>query len=269
MPIPPILATLAGLAFLLGAIAFAADDVSMFFNLPGLLIVVGGTLAALVASYPLRQIKDTLLQLAQFKPHAKPDMAAEIEKLNGFSRLWFRHQYSQIDVELEKLTDPFVQHGLQMIRDKQSLDDVLTFLNWRISQYRTKAAESINLLRSMATFAPAFGMVGSVIGLVNMLHGLDHSALPAITSDMVVALASTFYGLMLANLVFKPIATKLEQKRQEETTRLGILAEGIALIAQGRTPGMIQDTLLNLIQDTSSEPVKQAIIPTLNTKARA
>lgn len=269
MHFPHTLGALAGLLFLVLAIALAANDVSTFVNLPGLLIVLGGTLTATIASYPLHQIKAAWADLKRLKSSDKPDLEGEINKLLVFSRLWFRHQTKQIDLELDTLKDPFIQHSLQMIRDQQSLEDVLTFLNWRISQSRTKAAESINLFRSMATFAPAFGMVGSLVGLVNMLNDVGSGVLESMTANMAIALVTTFYGLMLANLAFKPLATKLEQKRQEETMRLSILAEGITLIAQGRTPGTIQDTLLNLIQDQHSQAVKPVAIPTLTAKTQA
>lgn len=270
MPYPHMMTAFAGLVFLLVTIAFAAEDVSMFINLPGFLIVIGGSLAALAASYPLRQLKDALQQIGQLKSPNKPDMQQEIEQLVLFSRLWFRHQYQQIDLELEKLKDPFTRHGLQMVRDQQALEDVLTYLNWRIAQYRSKAAERIKPIQSLATFAPAFGMIGTVIGLANMLNGIHQNELAALTSDMVLALSATLYGLILANLVFKPMAAKLEQIRQEETTRLGVLAEGIALIAQGRTPGLIQDTLSHLIHEPqvkADQPPEPVTIQ--NSKSRA
>ncbi len=243
------LGMLIGLSCLLLAIFFAADDPSAFLNLPGFLIVAGGTLAAIAASYPLRQIKEGLVQLMHLRKHQELDLPMEIARLVSFSRYWFRHQYREIDHELETLKDPFLRHGLQMIRDQQNQEDILTFLNWRIAQYRTRMAESINLFRAMATYAPAFGMVGSLVGLVNMLKDVETGGFESMTADMAIALVTTFYGLMLANLLFKPIATKLEQKRQTETLRLSLLAEGMTLINQGRTPGTIQDTLFNMVRE--------------------
>jgi chemotaxis protein MotA len=255
-----IASTLAGLLCLLLAIVLAADTPSAFLNLPGFLIVAGGTLAAVAASYPVSQMKDALRQLRQLPSPGRTDLQAEIEHLMVFSRLWFRHQYRQIDAELETLNEPTLKRGLQMLRDQQGLDQIMACMNWRIAQYRNRMAESINLFRSMATFAPAFGMVGSLVGLVNMLQDIGTGGIESVSADMAVALVTTFYGLMLANLLFKPIATKLEQARQDETVRL-------SLIAQGRTPGLVQDTLHNLLQGGDIVPPRaEPPVPTLTAK---
>jgi chemotaxis protein MotA len=105
----------------------------------------------------------------------------------------------------------------------------------------------------MAAFAPAFGMVGSLLGLVNMLQGLESGGLASVTADMAIALVTTFYGLLLANLVFKPIASKLEQRRNQHVLALSLLSEGIALIRQNRTPSVVRDTLMSFLQEQDNE----------------
>jgi len=252
-----------GVLFLLLAIGFSADNPAAFINLPGLLIVVGGTLTAILVSFPA---KDAIAALRQARVVTEPltlNLQEDVGKILYFSRLWFRNQFTQVDTELEKLDDPFMQRGLQMVRDKQPLEDVMALLNWKISQYRAKESGVISIFRSMATFAPAFGMVGSLVGLVNMLQQVEHGSLNAMTSDMAIALVTTFYGLLLANLVFKPIATKLEQRRNLKLVQLSMIAEGIALIHQNRTPSTIRDTLLSFMQgeyrDVDSSAAFQAV----------
>ncbi len=237
-----------GVLFLALAIGFASDNPAAFVNVPGLLIVVGGTLTAIMISFPLQ---DTIAALKQGRVLTEPlslNMHEDVASIMVFAKLWFRNQYQQIDAELEKLDDPFMQRGLQMVRDKQPAEDVMAMLNWKISQYRSKETGVINIFRSMATFAPAFGMVGSLVGLVNMLQGVEAGAIGTMTSDMAIALVTTFYGLLLANLLFKPIATKLEQRRNLKTIQMSMIAEGVALIQQHRTPSAIQDTLMGFIQ---------------------
>lgn len=237
-----------GAMFLILAIGFSADNPAAFINLPGLLIVVGGTLTAILVSFPTQ---DALAALKQARVLTEPltlDLHADINRILHFSRLWFRHQYTQIDAELEKLDDPFMRRGLQMVRDQQSIEDVMALLNWKISQCRAKESGVISIFRSMATFAPAFGMIGSLVGLVNMLQEVEQGSLGAMTSNMAIALVTTFYGLLLANLVFKPIATKLEQRRNLKLIQLSMIAEGIALIHQSRTPSAIRDTLMSFMQ---------------------
>jgi len=240
---------LIGLAFLAFAIGFAADNPAAFINLPGLLIVVGGTFTAIFVSFP---VKDAIAAFKQARVLTEPlelNLDKDINKLVGLSKLWFRNQYQHIDLEIERTEDPFMRKGLQMVRDRQPYEDVMAILNWKLSQYRSRETGVINIFRSMGTFAPAFGMVGSLVGLVNMLQGVDGGEIGAMTGDMAIALITTFYGLLLSNLVFKPIATKLEQRRNLRTIQLSMIAEGIAMIQQGRTPSAIMDTLNTFVQD--------------------
>lgn len=257
---------LIGLAFLVLALGFAADNPAAFINLPGLLIVVGGTFTAIFISFPVR---DALAAFKQAKVLTEPvafNPAADIERLVGFSKLWFRKQFSQIDEQLEQLNeDPFMQRGLQMVRDRQPYEDVMATLNWKISQYRARETAVINIFRSMSTFAPAFGMVGSLVGLVNMLQGVNATNLSGMTADMAIALITTFYGLLLANLVFKPIATKLEQRRNLKTIQLSMIAEGIAMLHQQRTPSAMQDTLFNFIQGQQDHVQIKASVPSFES----
>ena len=245
---------LIALSFLVLAIGITADNPAAFINLPGLIIVVGGTFTAIFVSFP---VKDAIAAFKQAKVLTEPmslDLEHDIEQLVGFSKLWFRNQYQQIDAEIERLDEPFAKKGLQMVRDSQPYEDIMAMLNWKVSQYRSKETAVINIFRSMGTFAPAFGMVGSLVGLVNMLQGVDEGEIASMTGDMAIALITTFYGLLLSNLVFKPIATKLEQRRNIATVRLSMIAEGIAMLAQHRTPSAIQDTLTSFLQDQQQKP---------------
>lgn len=261
-----------GILFLALAIGFSANDPLAFINIPGLFIVVGGTLTAILVSFPYREALAAIKQARIVTQPLELNMRKDASRLVMFSRLWFRNQFHAIDEEIGKLDDPFMQRGLQMIRDKQGLDDVMAALNWKISQMRASENSVINVFRSMATFAPAFGMVGSLIGLVNMLQNMEQGIVASVTADMAIALVTTFYGLLLANLVFKPIVTKLEQRRRLKTVRLSMIAEGIAMIYQNKTPSLVQDNLLNYMQeqgDASVESILEAIANTQVKPARA
>jgi len=270
MNISNLVGIIAGILFLGLAIGLASDNPAAFINIPGLLIVVGGTLTAILISFPL---PDALAAFKQARVLTQPlslNLQEDIARLSIFSKLWFRNQFSQIDNELEKLDDPFMQKGLQMVRDKQPAEDVMAVLNWKISQYRAKETGVINIFRSMATFAPAFGMVGSLVGLVNMLQEVEGGAVGTMTADMAIALVTTFYGLLMANLIFKPIATKLEQRRNLKTIQMSMVAEGVALIQQNRTPSAVLDTLMSYVQGQYREPTHgKDVPPVLGTRLNA
>jgi len=244
---------LIGSVFLVAAIGFAADNPAAFLNIPGLLIVVGGTLTAIFVSFPLKEAIKAFKQARVLTEPLELDLDKDIHRLVEFSKLSFRKQYPQMDQALEKLDDRFMQRGLQMVRDHQPYDDTMAMLNWKIGQYRARETNVINIFRSMATFAPAFGMVGSLVGLVNMLQGVDAASLSQMTADMAIALITTFYGLLFANLLFKPIATKLEQRRNLKTVQLSLIAEGISLLHQNRTPSAVRDTLYSFWQEQQTQ----------------
>tara|TARA_R110001592_G_scaffold67059_1_gene205875 strand:+ start:51140 stop:51955 length:816 start_codon:yes stop_codon:yes gene_type:complete len=251
----------AGVVFLVMAIGFSADEPMAFINLPGLLIVFGGTMTAMLVSFPLKEVLAALKQGRVVTEPLNRDFTRETKQILHFATLWFRNQYAMIDRDLERLGNPFLKKGLQMVRDKQSNEDIMSLLNWSISQIRAKESAVINIYRSMATFAPAFGMVGSLVGLVNMLQTIETGNLSAVSSDMGVALVTTFYGLLLANLMFKPIATKLEQRRHLKLIQLTMMAEGVALIQQQRTPSAIRDVLVSFMAEQDNAPSKKSNSP--------
>jgi len=259
-----------GLVFLISAIGLTAENPMAFINIPGLLIVLGGTVTAVLVSVPFKDAVHAFKEARIVIDPLDMNLNSEINKVLHFSKLWFRQQYDQLDTDIGRLKDPFLQRGLQMVRDEHSMEDIMSFLNWKISQHRAKEASVINLFRSMATFAPAFGMVGSLLGLVNMLHGLESGGLASVTTDMAIALVTTFYGLLLANLVFKPIASKLEQRRNQHVLKLSLLSEGIALVHQNRTPSVVRDTLMSFLQVQDNElPQKEAMQKSLYQKNMA
>jgi chemotaxis protein MotA len=256
-----------GLTFLVSAVGLSAENPMAFINIPGLLIVIGGTLTAVLVSVPFKDAIHAMKETRVVIDPLTQNLNGEINKILHFSTLGFRQQFDQLDNDIGRLRDPFLQRGLQMVRDENSIEDIMSFLNWKISQYRAKEGSVINLFRSMATFAPAFGMVGSLLGLVNMLQGLEGGGLASVTSDMAIALVTTFYGLLLANLVFKPIASKLEQRRNQHVLALSLLSEGIALIHQNRTPSVVRDTLMSFVQDQDNE-MPQSVSPSETSSAQ-
>ena len=251
------------LLFIALMVGFSADQPLAFLNLPGILIVLGGTLTAMLLSFPTKEVVAAIKQARVLTEALNRDFSNESKLILHFATLWFRNQAALIDRDLERLDNEFLKKGLQMVRDREPAEDVMAHLNWRISQERARHTAVINLYRAMANYAPAFGMVGSLVGLVNMLHTIGSGDLSAVSSDMGIALVTTFYGLLLANLLFKPIASKLEQRRQLSIIQLTIMAEGIALIQQQRTPSVIRDTLMAFLQD--QEQAAEATVK-VNTK---
>jgi chemotaxis protein MotA len=230
----------------------------VFLNLPGLLVIILGTVGASVLSHSLTDCVEAFKQYFRVDKNEHPNVANEANIILHFAQLWFRNQYIQIDRDLSKLDKPFLKKGLQMIRDRQSNDDILALLNWQISQVNLNEGKHIGVFRSMAAYAPAFGLMGTIIALINMVYMIEQgAAVSAAASLMGFALVSTFYGLLLANFVFKPMIARLENRRLKEVRYITLLAEGIILIHQKSTPAVIRETLMTYIESMDVEQDNQ------------
>lgn len=257
------------LSSLLLVAGVSADLPLGFLNFPGLLIVLGGTLTAMLLSFSYQELLSAFKQLQVLVKPLNRDFSKETKQVQYFATLWFRKQETLIDLELERLDNAFLKKGLQMVRDQESAEDVLAHLNWQISQERARQTEVINLYRAMANYAPVFGLIGALFGLVNMLNTIGLGDLSSVASDMGLALVAVLYGLLLANLVFKPVVSKLEQRRHLSVTQLSLMAEGIGMIQQRRTPSVIRATLMAFMLDpelSERETIRQFNVESLMSK---
>ncbi len=238
------LGILFSILLILFIVFYAAHNPWTFINIPGLIIVVAGTIAATFLSYPLRDIKQGMksIKLVFFYESMNPQK--EADEIIRVAQLWFHRDSMAIENVIESIHNPYLKTGFQLIVDKTPIDDILSLLKWRIARLRAKEKTESNIFYTLAAYAPAFGMLGTLLGLINMLQIIEMKDISAITANMAVALITTFYGLLLANLAFNPIAVKLERRTEQR---------GIILIADRRTPSFIRETLYSFIADYDNE----------------
>lgn len=244
---------LSGFLIIFLSIYVTAQDMLVFINLPGLLIVLGGTIAATIVSYPPAYIwrvwRNFITALKNERLYDKNDVDDIVE----IAKRWKTGQIAKIEDKLDEVRSPFVQTGLRLLIDGTPASDVEELLRWRISRLRSKENAEAAVFRSMAAYSPAFGMLGTLIGLVNMLFSMRAGGFDQIGLNMAIALITTFYGLILANLLFKPIATKLEDRTEQRVRTLGMALEAVNLISQQRTPSYIRETLYSFLAEYDDE----------------
>lgn len=228
-------------------IKYESTDAKSFINIPGLFIVLFGTIAAVCLSYPLRDIKQAIKSIKLIVFYESLDPRQEADEIVRAAQLWFNRDLVGVENTIENIHNSYLKTGFQLIVDNTPMDDMLTLLKWRIVRLRAKEQVAANIFHSMASYAPAFGMLGTLIGLINMLEILAQKDVSSIGYNMGVALITTFYGLMLANLAFNPIAIKLERRTEQRVMIMSMVMEGITLIADRRTPAFIRETLLSFI----------------------
>jgi len=253
MRIATIIGMLAGLATLAGAIAVTTREPAMFLNGPGAIIVLGGTLAATLMSYSVGEIWRALRAFFVVLRTEDRYKRSDIQEIIDVAKIW--HQGSLHDAEnaVEKARSPFVRTGLQMVIDGTPTGRIVEVLDWRISRLKAREFAEADVFNVMATYAPAFGMVGTLLGLVNMLRDIGTMDIDRIAVNLAVALVTTLYGLVLANAVFRPMAVKLRRRTQDRVTLLNLIKEAVVLFSERQGPYHMAYTLQSFLGTTPAD----------------
>jgi chemotaxis protein MotA len=236
------IATIVGIFVAFGlVIAAIAKDIMVFVDIPSVLIVFGGTIGAVLICYPLNQvlgvvgvIKKTFL----FKLDSPADIIARFMDYANKAR---REGILSLEPLLKDIQDDFLRKGLQLTVDGMEPQAIQEILETEIAYLEERHQTGADILATFGTYAPALGMIGTVIGLVLMLKTMNDPS--SIGPSMAVALITTFYGAVLANLVFNPMAAKLKNRSKEEVLIRGMILEGILCISKGENPRIIEEKL--------------------------
>jgi chemotaxis protein MotA len=266
---------LLGIVTIVLVVAFSAIDAWAYLNLPGLAIVLGGTLAALFIGYPMREVVRIPRLLRTILRNDKLDSQRTIEELSNLAQLWMNEDVHKVEEALKKIANPFLRTGVQLIIDHTPEEQIIELLQWRIARLRAREHAEAQMFRTMASFAPAFGMLGTLIGLINLMTVLGTGSMDVIGHHLAIALMTTFYGILLANLVCKPIAVKLERRTDQRIVLMNMVLQGIAMMCERRGPALVRETLnsfmLHLedeIDDGDRKPAADKPKPVVRTRRR-
>jgi len=186
-----------------------------------------------------------------------PSSSELIQKMVNFAAINRRDGALALEQEIRNLDDLFFVKGLQMLVDGQELENIRKLMALEIQYLQDRHSTGKKILEFMGAAAPAFGMIGTLIGLVQMLRNL--SSPESIGSGMAVALLTTFYGAFAANLIFIPLAGKLGIYSKAEVTAMEMITEGICAIAQGENPTAVREKMQAFISQSRREEVKANI----------
>lgn len=244
---------LTGILLLATVLLFSAADPAIFINLPGIGIVLFGTMAATFISYPMREVLRIFGLLGTVLRNERLYASKDIDELVHISRLWIDGNLQAVEQALEGVANPFLKTGLQLVVDLTPQDDITDLLQWRIARLRIKERAEAQLFRAMANYAPAFGMVGTLVGLINLMFLLGDGDITAIGQQMAIALMTTFYGVLLANMVFKPVAVKLERRTEERAALMNMVLQGVSMMSHKRSPALMRETLKSFMAHHKDE----------------
>ena len=234
-----------GFGLIAGAIYLGGAPAS-FVNTPAILIVVGGTLAVTTACFSLEEMGRTLRVVLKTLLHSSrdpSDAAIQVLRIAEMARkqgvLALQNILGSIQAE------PFLHKGVSMVVDGTPGEEVESIMRRDLHATVQRHTKSTGVLRKMGEFSPAMGLIGTLIGLVQMLGNLDHPS--TIGPAMAVALLTTFYGAVLANMVFLPLAAKLERNSIEEALVNSVYMMGAASIGRQENPRRLEMLLNSLL----------------------
>lgn len=250
--------TLIGIVMGMGLVVWGigTSKLGNFVDFQSLAIVLGGTIAAVLASYPVRILKDIPKQLMVLTRGKKYDIPKLVDQLVDLAMLARQNGLLALEEKAEELKDPFLKQSVLMIVDANDPDKVRSMLEKQMDDMMARHDEAAGIYEKASSYCPAFGMVGTLIGLINMLKGMNldgGGGASTLGEDMSVALITTFYGSLFANLFFQPIAKKLRIRQAEEELFCMTVIEGIMGIQAGENPKFLREHLLSCMKQSQQK----------------
>ncbi|MDL2317087.1 MotA/TolQ/ExbB proton channel family protein, partial [Desulfovibrio sp. OttesenSCG-928-A18] len=238
------LATILGMVVSFGLIIAAlmlGGDPLIFIDVPSMLIVLGGTIGATLTHYPLSTVLSVGVVIRKTLVSKIQPAELVIDQFMDLANRARREGILALEPIIKSIDDAYLRKGLQLTVDGLEPDAIQNILETEIGNTESRHEVGIDLCGALAAYAPALGMIGTVIGLVQMLKTMDDPS--SIGPAMAVALITTFYGAVLANLVFLPIVGKLKHRSKEEILLMEMQMEGILGISRGENPRIIIEKL--------------------------
>ncbi|WP_430010187.1 flagellar motor protein PomA [Methylophaga lonarensis] len=255
------LATLIGLliawGLIVGTIALGAAA-GTFINPPSIAIVIGGTFAVVMMRFTLKQFIGSLktaIKAFMYKSDTPEELIARVVELAGIAR-----KEGLLALERQEISNPVLALGVRMMVDGHEPAVVRKALITEMNETVNRHSRGQEVFRQMGDAAPAMGMIGTLIGLVQMLSNMSDPK--SIGPAMAIALLTTLYGAMIANMFALPIADKLALRSNEELMNKNIIIESVMGIMEGQNPKVLEELLKNFLpasrRDAEATPAEQA-----------
>ncbi|MBF0100979.1 MAG: MotA/TolQ/ExbB proton channel family protein [Desulfobacterales bacterium] len=253
MDIASIIGVISGTALVCWGILLGSS-LLLFWDLPSVVIVMGCSVAAALIQFPLGdflKVGTALGRVFKFKTDKPEDLIQQLVTIANKAR---QGGLLSIEADIKETKDPYLASALQMTVDGVKTADIASIMQKKMEMVKKEHKTGVSVLAGMAAFGPAFGMVGTLIGLVQMLANLDDPS--TIGPSMAVAMITTFYGALLANLFFIPMSEKLKSRSDEVQSNMNLLYEGIICIRDGVHPRLMEDKL-KVYLSSPSKPAKE------------
>lgn len=235
-------------------VAAGMSGFAEFVDIPSIVIVFGGTIAAVLVSYPLNQCLSifSIAKKAFFNNSSSPDEL--IKQFLDMNKVARAEGVLALERYTENETDEFLKKAVQMAIDGMTPDTIKATLTNEIDYLRLRHAQSQGIFETLAGQFPSWGMIGTLVGLVLLLKSLDDPS--TIGPSMAVAILTTLYGSIAANFFCNPIAKKLEQRSTEESIRRELIVEGVIALAQNHSSLVMEQTLKSFLSNSKKKELE-------------
>lgn len=234
MDIATIIGIFAGIACLFVAVMADGGHFALFFNIPAIVVVGGGTFASTCVHFSMGQVLKVMSVVKKTLFYPLPKEEDLVQKMVNYSAINRRDGALALEQQLSKAGDPFLVQAIRMIIDGQNEHAIKDQLSMEIQNLQERHHEGKKMMEFMGSGCPAMGMVGTLIGLVQMFSSMESPE--AIGKGMAAALVCTFYGAFVANLFLLPMGGKLGIRSKKETFLREMIMEGTISIVRGESP---------------------------------
>ncbi len=256
MDITTVLGTLFVVVLLLWSLTSGGTPLSLFIDVPSLVMVAGGTTAVTMMAFRIVDLKGLVSVVLRSYLFKLPSPTDEIERIISYANLARKEGLLALEAKLAEVDDPFFSKGVQLVIDGFAADTVRDIMDLDLQWQTQRHSQGKKMLDSMGSMAPAFGMIGTLVGLVKMLANLSDPS--SIGAGMAIALLTTFYGAVLANTLFIPLSGKLDIRAKEEMLLRELMIEGVVAIQSGEKPQLIKEKLKGFLPPAVREAVAKS-----------
>ncbi|WP_334072113.1 MULTISPECIES: flagellar motor protein [Paenibacillus] len=254
MDIATILGLIIGLAALIGGFMWEGGELGGLMQIASAVIVLGGTLAAVMVSYPLAKLKTVPRALALAFTSRNEDTTELIENLVGMSTIARREGVLALEQKAAEHPNPFLKESIQLVVDGTEQSMVKQIMDLEIDAIQHKYEGYAKIFESAGGYAPTMGIIGTVMGLIHVLGSLSEPT--ALGPSIALAFTATLYGVACANLIFLPIASKLKDRGEEEVARMEMMLEGVLSLQNGDHPVLVRRKLESYIAGARHDVAK-------------
>ncbi|SVB15305.1 uncharacterized protein METZ01_LOCUS168159 [marine metagenome] len=246
MDIATIIGIILGIGSILGGILLMTPDLGMFGSVSSFAIVFGGMIASVSVAFPLQEVLKLGAAMGAVFKGSKEKLGDEVDGAVEVSET-ARKGVADLESKVSSIDNPFFRDGVQMVIDGMAIEEVTDILTTRIDYRESRERTQADLFKNMGVMSPAWGMIGTLIGLVVMLSGFGEGGTDTLGAGMSAALITTFYGAVFANLFFLPMSAKILTRVAFHSTQQSLYLEAVRLIHQKKHPIIVREKLNSFI----------------------